>query len=201
MLTVVDREVGYRLANAEDRHAQPPPARGSLRAGDRAQLLFELVPPDAGNPEAERLWVEVTGKRQGRYVGALTSTPRAITSISRGDLVEFGPEHVISIEEDWPLREKRIFVSRRSHERAVRPGFVYREDPDDERDSGWRALVGDESHDEVDDPDNALLQDVGFVLDRWPELRPVFETDPANGEWAWDEESERYVPAPQAGRA
>jgi hypothetical protein len=79
----------------------------------------------------------------------------------------------------------------------VRPGFVYREDPDDEHDSGWRALVGDESHEEVDDPRNILIQDVGFLLDRWPELRPVLETDPRNGGWAWNSESERYTALPE----
>lgn len=96
-------------------------------------------------------------------------------------------------DRDWPLRGKRMFVSRRSHEQHVRPGFVYREDPDDQRDSGWRALVGDESHDEVDDPRSILVQEVGFVLDRWPELRPVLATDPTNGEWAWNTELERYT--------
>jgi hypothetical protein len=116
-----------------------------------------------------------------------------------GDLVEFGPEHVISTLDDWPLLGKKVFVSRRSHEQDVRPGFVYREDPDDERDSGWRALVGDESAEEVDDPDNVLLQDVGFLLDRWPELRPVFETDPRHGAWAWDAEARRFTPLPEQG--
>lgn len=95
---------------------------------------------------------------------------------------------------NWPLLEKKVFVSRRCHEQDVRPGYVYREDPDNDRDSGWRALVGDESHEEVDDPANVLLQALGFLLDRWPELRPVLETDPTNGAWAWDGEVERYVP-------
>ena len=99
--------------------------------------------------------------------------------------------------EAWPLLEKRMFVSRRSHEDDVRPGFVYREDPDDDEDSGWRALVGDETAQEVDDPGNVLLQTVGFLLARWPELRPVFETDPRNGAWAWDSDSQRFTPLPE----
>nr|WP_244929008.1 DUF2185 domain-containing protein [Nocardioides sp. W7] len=96
------------------------------------------------------------------------------------------------------LLAKRIIVSRRCHEYDLRPGFVYREEPDDEHDSGWRALVGDESAAEVDDPDNLLLQEVGFLLDRWPELRPVFATDPVDGEWAWDDRTERYGPLPES---
>jgi hypothetical protein len=92
------------------------------------------------------------------------------------------------------LLAKTIFVSRRSHEQGIRPGYVYRETPDNEQDSGWRALVGDESAEEVDDPENALLQPVGDLLDRWPELGPVLETDPRTGSWMWDAEAGRYLP-------
>jgi hypothetical protein len=139
------------------------------------------------------MWVQILGVSDGSYVGALTNTPKAITTINVGDRVDFGPEHVIGTLEDWPLLEMKMFVSRRSHERDVRPAYVYREDPDNERDSGWRAMVGDETDDEVNDAASVLLQDVGFLLDRWPELRVVFETDPRNGEWVWDPESAIYV--------
>jgi hypothetical protein len=208
-VAVADRVIDYRLANAEEQHAASPRTffiaprseRENLRPGDVAKLLFELVDAQEGDPVAERMWVQVVRRDRGKYVGLLTNTPRAITTIGVGDLVEFRPEHVLSTLEDWPLLEKQVFVSRRSHEQDLRPGVVYREDPDNERDSGWRVLVGDENDEEVDDPHNVLLQDVGFLLDRWPELRPVFETDPANGAWAWDAESEGYTQIPEAGQA
>ena len=198
---MADRVVDYRLANAEDKHAASPrtffiPARSerdNLRPGDFAKLLFELVDPGDDDPSAKRMWVQVTGRQDATYVGALTNQPRAITTIDLGDRVEFGPEHVAGTLEDWPLLGKKILVSRRSHAEDVRPEYVYREDPDNERDSGWRALVGDESDDEANNPDNVLLQDLGFLLDRWPDLRPVFETDPANGAWGWDSRAGRYV--------
>jgi hypothetical protein len=203
---VTDRVVAYRLANAEDLHAAHPrsffiparPERENLVPGDVARLLFEVVDAGDGDPGGERMWVEVTRAVGGTYVGVLTNTPAAITTIGVGDLVEFGPEHVISTLGGWPLLEKKVFVSRRSHEHDVLPGFVYREDPDNEHDSGWRALVGDESEEEVDDPENVLLQHVGFLLDRWPELRPVFETDPRNGAWAWDAGSGTFTPLPES---
>jgi hypothetical protein len=205
---VTDRVVGYRLANAEEKHAAaprtffiPPRAeRENLAPGSLAKLLFELVDPADGDPGAERMWVEVRQAQGGRYVGSLANVPAAITTIEKDGLVEFGPEHVISTVDDWPLLGKKVFVSRRSHEQDVRPGYVYREDPDNEQDSGWRALVGDESHDEVDDPGNVLLQELGFLLDRWPELRPVLESDPRNGSWAWDPRAERYVPVADPGQ-
>lgn len=160
------------------------------------QLLFEIADPREGLPDAERMWVEVTGRDSDGYLGVLTNVPAAITTISRGATVRFGPEHVIKTIENWPLLEKKILVSRRSQERDLRPGWVYRESPDNDADSGWRALVGDESDEEVNDAANVLRQAVGFLLDRWPELRPVFETDPGNGQWSWDERSGRYLPVP-----
>jgi len=207
-VAMTDRVIGYRLANAEDLQAASPRTffiplrteREALSPGDVARLLFELLDPREGDPSAERMWVRVARVHEGRYHGVLTNTPGAITTIKVGDPVEFGPEHVLSTLEDWPLLERRIFVSRRSHEQDVRPGIVYREDPDSELDSGWRALVGDESAEEVDDPGSVLLQAVGYLLDRWPELRPVFTTDPTNGSWVWDSNLERYVPLQQPGQ-
>ena len=103
------------------------------------------------------------------------------------------------VVDDWPLLGKRMFVSRRLHEQGTRPGFVYREPPDNDDDSGWRALVGDESQGEVDDPGSILLQPVRFMLDRWPELRPVLETDPRLGAWVWDAGAEQFVPHEDSG--
>lgn len=119
----------YRIADGEVRQAAAPRAffipsrseREGLQPGDLVKLLFELVDPQPDDPGAERMWVEVLGARDGLYVGALTNTPRAITTISVGDRVDFGPEHVIGTLEDWPLLEKKMFVSRRSHDQDVRP--------------------------------------------------------------------------------
>lgn len=194
----------YRIADGEAHQAAAPRSffiptraeRESLQPGAYAKLLFELVDPQVGDPGAERMWVEVLGSEDGRYIGALTNIPGAITTISVGDRVDFGPEHVIGTLEDWPLLEKKMFVSRRSHDQDVRPSYLYREDPDNDRDSGWRAMVGDESDEEINDSANVLLKELGYVLDRWPELRPVFDTDPRNAEWVWHEASSSYIQVP-----
>jgi hypothetical protein len=205
---MTDGPVDFMLANGEDLHRAHPRSffipsrevRESLRPGDLAKLRFEISDAHADLPGAERMWVEVTGHDSGGYVGTLVNQPTAITTITYGSTVRFGPEHIISIrgDEDWPLLDKKILVSCRSHELDIRPRWVYREAPDRDIDSGWRALVGDETDEERDDPENILVQDLGFVLDRWPELRPVLQTDPANGQWTWDEQSGRYVTVPSA---
>ena len=201
---MMDRVVDFRLADGEARHAESPrtffiPSRSereNLRPGDLVKLVFEIVDPQLPEPGAERMWVEVTGVEDGRYIGALNNVPSTITTISLGDRVDFGPEHIISTLGDWALLDLRVFVSRRSHELDLRPGYVYREDPDSERDSGWRAMVGDETQAEVDEHKNILFQELGYLLDRWPELLPVLKTDPHNGAWVWDEAEGRYVPEP-----
>jgi hypothetical protein len=97
-------------------------------------------------------------------------------------------------DDHWPLGDLTACVSRRSHAHDLRPGFVYRDDPIDARDSGWCLLVGDESEAETDDPANILLQRLGLLVDRWPELRPVLDAEPQPGSWAWDPATERYLP-------
>jgi len=199
-----DRVVSCRVADGESRHREAPrsffiPARverEGLQPGDHAKLLFEVVDPGPGDPSAERMWVQVLGVDSGRYVGALTNTPRAITTIAVGDRVDFGPEHVIGIPGDWPLLAKKAYVSRRCHDQDIRPGYLYRDDPLNEEDSGWCVMVGDETDDEINNPDNVLLQALGFLLDRWPELKAVLETDGRTREWLWDTDSATYLAAP-----
>ncbi|HEX4470898.1 MAG TPA: DUF2185 domain-containing protein [Nocardioides sp.] len=84
-------------------------------------------------------------------------------------------------------------MSRRSHEQRLRPRFLYREQPMGVTDSGWSALVGDESPDELDDPDAMLSQPVGELVERWPELRGVLETGRPESQWVWDDERQTYV--------
>jgi hypothetical protein len=96
--------------------------------------------------------------------------------------------------DDWPMLALNVIVSRRSQEQDIRPRYVYRQAPMSPSDSGWSALVGDEPPDELDNPDALLSQPVEVLLDRWPELRPVFETDAPESEWTWDEDGQLYVP-------
>jgi hypothetical protein len=98
-----------------------------------------------------------------------------------------------------PTPDLKVIVSRRSQEDGVRPGFVYRQHPMGPSDSGWSALIGDETPEELDDPRSLLSQDVGLLLDRWPELRPVFATEAPESEWTWDDARQQYVPLRRQG--
>lgn len=96
--------------------------------------------------------------------------------------------------DDRSLLGLRVIVSRRSYDGGMRPRFVYRQAPMSPSDSGWSALVGDESPQELDDPTALVSLEVGVLLERWPELRPVFDTQDPESRWMWDEGGQVYVP-------
>lgn len=49
-------------------------------------------------------------------------------------------------------------------------GFMYREPPDDDLDSGWRFFSGEESQEYADDPANFALYDVNTIANCDPDI-------------------------------
>lgn len=94
-------EMPHTIVNAELRNAQCPGTfempsarrRKTLGPDDYAKLLFE---PSVAGLCPERMWVRITERtRGGRYRGVLENEPLQLPDIELGDIVEFGPEHVI----------------------------------------------------------------------------------------------------------
>ncbi|WP_219416002.1 hypothetical protein [Pseudonocardia nigra] len=81
--------------------------------------------------------------RDGRYTGRLANGPSIVTELAFGDLIEFGPEHVIAIEytvaelgyhpSEWAHIDARILRDDRA------PDIVVHAQP---------VGAGDERHDE-----------------------------------------------------
>jgi hypothetical protein len=71
-------------------------------------------------------------------------------------------------------------------------GFMYREAPDHEVDSGWRFLAGDESQDYMDDPDRHGVYDVNTIANYDPEIVPHLAA-PAGAAFERDRRSGRFV--------
>lgn len=105
---------GWELVSGEARHAANPDtfhlppreAREGLRKGQAAKLLFYIAShgPD-GRPAGgvERMWVIVTGRAGGYFIGVLENEPaEATTTLRPGAEVLFGPEHVIDIADPPP---------------------------------------------------------------------------------------------------
>ena len=51
-------------------------------------------------------------------------------------------------------------------------GYMYRETPDEPRDSGWRFFSGDETQEYARNPDNLGLYDVNTIANYDPEIIP-----------------------------
>lgn len=70
-------------------------------------------------------------------------------------------------------------------------GYVYREQPDNQNDSGWRAFSGEESQEYADEPKNFAMYNARTVVEKFPEITALlahecpiaFERDPKTGEY------------------
>lgn len=59
---------------------------------------------------------------------------------------------------------KRCYVTNRILRDGRRVGYLYREAPDRDGDSGWRFMANDESQDYMDNADNHAYVSLGAVL-------------------------------------
>lgn len=70
-------------------------------------------------------------------------------------------------------------------------GYLYREEPDNENDSGWRLFSGEETQEYADDPRNFAMYNASTIVDLHSDVRellgeecPVeFERDKVTGEF------------------
>lgn len=201
----------WRLGNAEELHRAnprsffiPPPAqRRAVPVGGYVRLSFFLADPSPGQPQAERMWLVVRRRRFRRYVGELTNQPVEIDDLMLGDLVGFGPQHIIAVDDPrWAqYGTQRAFVNRRLLEdESIVPGFVVH-DPTDvslapQTDgttaSGWQLLVGDETEDELEDPSNVRTPNLGWLMERYPPFGDLVVSGASDGEWILDPDSSTY---------
>jgi hypothetical protein len=118
----------WELRSAEESHAQHPDTfwipsreeRENLQRGQAARLIFDIESiDDAGQVQlqGERMWVVVSERCGGLYVGILDNQPASVEPGEKvylyfGAEVPFGPEHVIDIGDppaeyvEWQLGQQ-----------------------------------------------------------------------------------------------
>ncbi|MBW8468970.1 MAG: DUF2185 domain-containing protein [Thiobacillus sp.] len=152
-----------------------------VQPGDVVKLIFRFESNDPPAPAAERMWVMVDEcLADGGFRGRLDNEPRHILDLKLDDPVVFAPCHVINtqLDDDVNLVERYVqccFVTARVLDDGVRVGYLYRETPDDEEDSGWRIMAGDESDDYMDDSKNLAYVSLGAVLSRDDAFRDLLD--------------------------
>ena len=141
-----------------------------LKEGNEVKLIFEFESNYPEEPQAERMWVEIKEIKNGKYIGALDNAPAYIKDLNLGDTVEFEERHIVDTDLDDPIPSitekyiKRCFVTNRILYKGEKIGYFYREEPDQEDDSGWRFMIGDETDEYMDDSENISYVSLGTVL-------------------------------------
>jgi hypothetical protein len=153
--------------------------RNNRKPGDEVQLHFILKNKTRNEPSVERMWVEITEVSDGkdlRYKGMLLNSPVLIKDLKMNDMIEFRADNIarIIIEKDDPRWidsfEQKALVSKKYYENNGIINFLYREEPVNEKDSGWRMFTGVEDDEYSHDPENIELITVGHLLDKDPSL-------------------------------
>lgn len=72
-------------------------------------------------------------------------------------------------------------------------GYMYREEPEDEADSGWRFLSGTETQEYVENPNNSMLFEVNTIANYDPAIIPYINF-PAGTELERKKDTDEFIP-------
>lgn len=170
-----------------------------VRPGEVVKLIFVFVSENPEAPQAERMWVIVDQVRpDGRFVGRLDNEPQWIEDLKLGDEVMFDARHIINTEHDSDDNIvaryiKRCFVTQRILRDGAKVAYLYREEPENENDSGWRFTANDESDEYMDDPINVAFVSVGLVLSKDDSFINLLDA-PAGASFVRDVRTQAFMP-------
>ncbi|MDF5826494.1 DUF2185 domain-containing protein [Pseudomonas aeruginosa] len=153
-----------------------------VAAGESVKLIFAFDTDNPDAPRAERLWVTVEGiEADGaqRPPGQLSAIhPRPVA----GRAHRLRGAAIINTEHDpreTPTRiARRCFVTRRVIDEGKAVGYLYREAPEEENDSGWRLMAGDESDDYMNTAGTTAYVSLGSVLNADDSILPLLDAPP-----------------------
>ena len=183
-------------------YKSPPEAIAQVRPGEVVKLIFAFHSDDPHAPGAERMWVLVdTLEPHGRFTGKLDNMPGYIQDLQAKDPIAFEARHIINTQhdDDDNLVNRYAglcFVTKRVLEDGAPVGYLYREEPDNDDDSGWRFTANDESDAYMHDSANVALVSLGAVLsvdDRFIKLLDA----PAGAAFAFDRNTQAFVAVEQ----
>ncbi len=141
-----------------------------LKKGNQAKLIFEFESDDSEAPQAERMWVEITRVENQQFFGYLDNDPAYIQDLKYKDPIEFNESHIIDTDLDDPIPSqtdkyiKRCFVTNNILYEGHDVGYLYKEEPDQDDDSGWRFTTGLETDEYMEDSSNTSYVSLGAVL-------------------------------------
>ena len=186
LFTDKKKGIGYSLEDVQAKHQKNPrhfliPSQeeiNQLKMGDQVRLIFVLDTVLENGCRAERMWVELTEIRDGKFKGRLTNQPAYITSIQLGDELDFAREHIASLmlpqlnldTQKGAMITKDCFLRREIN-------WAIHDEPHHPQDSGWQFFTGYESQEDLDDPSKIAIINLEAVLDIEPLLETVLDKD------------------------
>ena len=179
-------------------YKSPPEAIAQVRPGDVVKLIFAFHSDDPQAPGAERMWVLVeTIEPHGHFTGKLDNMPGYIADLHAKDPVDFEARHIINTQhdDDDNLVNRYAglcFVTKRVLEDGAPVGYLYREVPDNDDDSGWRFTANDESDDYINDSANVALVSLGAVLSVDARFIRLLDS-PAGSAYAFDHKTQQFM--------
>ena len=186
LFTDKKKGIGYSLEDVQAKHQKNPrhfliPSQeeiNQLKLGDQVRLIFVLDTVLENGCRAERMWVELTEIRDGKFKGRLTNQPAYITSIQLGDELDFAREHIAS------LMVPQLNLDTQKGAMITKDCFLRREInwavhdlPHNPQDSGWQFFTGYESQEDLDDPSKIAIISLEAALDIEPLLETVLNKD------------------------
>lgn len=80
----------------------------------------------------------------------------------------------------WRRGPQGCIVSGRIGREGRPVRFMYRQEPDNEIDSGWRFLAGEEDDDYVDDASNHQIWSLDSLAEKHPSIEPYLDAPPGS---------------------
>ncbi len=179
-------------------YKSPPGAIAQVRPGDVVKLIFAFHSDDPQAPGAERMWVLVeTIEPLGHFTGKLDNMPGYIEDLKAEDPVAFEARHIINTQHDNDDNLVNryaglCFVTKKILEDGAPVGYLYREEPDNGNDSGWRFTANDESDDYIHDSANVALVSLGAVLSVDDRFIALLDS-PAGSAYAFDHDTQQFM--------
>ncbi len=155
-----------------------------VAAGESVKLIFAFDTDNPDAPRAERLWVTVEGIEAD---GAFQRPPGQLSAIHPRPVA--GRAHRLRGAAHHQHRARpagnadlalcpALLRDAPGDRRGKAVGYLYREAPEEENDSGWRLMAGDESDDYMNTAGTTAYVSLGSVLNADDSILPLLDAPP-----------------------
>jgi hypothetical protein len=192
-----------KLLDVEEEHRKNPRTysiprkeqRHHLQVGQLVKLVFLKDSSETNDKRAERMWVIVKKILEDGYCGTLDNDPYFLAGLKRGDLIDFGPEHVAAIDlsqEGLEIPYDKFAVINKEVWNGDRwPNRLEHHPPPDDQFSGWWIYSGSEKEEDKEDWRLFIPESIVKIIEKYRILDTVLD-EPVGTQWIWDDENLEY---------